>query len=240
MIRYETSIWENNKKISFTVNERLGFIIVPHNPISDKKWIWRAEFFGAFDTADRALLAKGWYIAYYDVSNMYGSPRAIRLMKDFFEIVTTEFSLSKKTVLFGFSRGGLYSVNYALTYPEDIACLYLDAPVLRIQSWPRSCVKAQKEWHECMDCYGLTEETADSFCENPLDRVSEIAVYGIPILIIAGDSDEIVPYTENGQIFAQLFLTYGGVIKTIVKKGVKHHPHSLEDPLPIIEFIEKF
>lgn len=50
-------------------------------------------------------------------------------MKRFHDHLVSDFSLSEKAALFGFSRGGLYAFNYSLLYPQDVAVLYLDAPV---------------------------------------------------------------------------------------------------------------
>ena len=36
-----------------------------------------------------------------------------------------EFGLSKRAVLEGFSRGGLYAVNFAAAHPDMTAALYL-------------------------------------------------------------------------------------------------------------------
>ena len=68
----------------------------------------------AFDYADRALLEKGWHIAYMMISDMYGCPESISLMEMFYQYITEEEGLNKKADLFGFSRGGLYSVNYTV------------------------------------------------------------------------------------------------------------------------------
>ncbi len=43
------------------------------------------------------------------------------------EYVTREFQLSQKTVLEGFSRGGLFSLNWAARHPDKVACIYNDA-----------------------------------------------------------------------------------------------------------------
>lgn len=40
-------------------------------------------------------------------------------------------------------------------------------------------------------------------------------------------------------LFEKKYTEYGGNIKMIVKPGVGHHPHSLEDPQPVIDFILK-
>ena len=236
------TIWEGYDRTDFLLNEHPGHIIHPKKPLPGNPWVWRAEFFGAFDTADRALLAKGWHIAYYKLSDMYGCPEAVEQMKLFHDAAAEHFSLDPKADLFGFSRGGLYSVNYAASYPEDIAVLYLDAPVLDIRSWPGGLgdgVGAPKQWEECLGWYRLSEEDARSFDRNPLDRIPELIAGNIPIMLVAGGADSVVPYHENGMILHKEYTMRGGRIRTIVKPDCEHHPHSLEDPAPIVEMIEQ-
>lgn len=234
------SEWENHVKKNFLVNGRESFVVCPEKPLEGNPWIWRAEFFGAFAQADKALLEQGWHLAYHKVSDLYGCPSAIQWMHEFRETAVKELELSQKAVLFGFSRGGLYACNYALTYPAEVSALYLDAPVLNIRSWPggkgTGC-GAEREWQECLSCYGLTEKTAASFAENPLDRTEELAKTGIPVLLVAGGSDAVVPYSENGALFAERFRKAGGFLQEFVKPDCGHHPHSLEDPTPIVQFV---
>ena len=90
-----------------------------------------------------------------------------------------------------------------------------------------------------MGHYGLTEDTAMEFTGNPIDHTKEIADAGIPVILVAGGADELVPYCENGMLLEQRLKADGGKIKTIVKPACGHHPHSLEDPAEIVEFIEK-
>ena len=56
------------------------------------------------------------------------------------------------------------------------------------------------------------------------------------------EGKEIFTAEKNGAAAGYIFVTsekgYGGDIKVIRKPGVGHHPHSLEDPTPIIEFVE--
>jgi hypothetical protein len=54
-----------------------------------------------------------------------------------------------------------------------------------------------------------------------------------------GDADDAVPLAENTAIVERRYKELGGPITVIVKKGVGHHPHSLEDPAPIVEYILK-
>ena len=62
---------------------------------------------------------------------------------------------------------------------------------------------------------------------------------GIRIMLVAGAVDSVVPYQENGANLARYYEENGGQIKVIVKPDCDHHPHSLEDPAPIVEYIEK-
>ena len=60
----------------------------------------------------------------------------------------------------------------------------------------------------------------------------------IPIILVYGDSDDVVPYDENGALLEKYYRENGGTIITIGKPGCAHHPHGLEDPTPIITFVE--
>ena len=51
-----------------------GTVIEPKHPRGDGAYIWRMEFLGAFDYADRELLNRGWHLVYYKVSDQFGAP----------------------------------------------------------------------------------------------------------------------------------------------------------------------
>jgi hypothetical protein len=44
---------------------------------------------------------------------------------------------------------------------------------------------------------------------------------------------------ENTLLVRQRYEKLGGEIKVITKPGVGHHPHSLNDPAPIVEFVRQ-
>ena len=207
-----------------------------------RPWVFRAEFFGAFPAVDLALLARGWHVGHCALSDLYGCPEAVSGMKAFHDGAVSRFGLSPRAAMFGFSRGGLYAVNYALAHPQDVESLYLDAPVLDIRSWPGGKGIGTGDegcWRECLACYGLTEETARSFDRNPLDRAEELAALNIPVILVAGGADKTVPYGENGLPFAARFRRAGGDIQVILKPDCDHHPHSLADPAPITSFLTR-
>ncbi len=75
---------------------------------------------------------------------------------------------------------------------------------------------------------------------HPLDHLDKLAESKIPVFLVSGDSDSLVPYEENGKYLNDLYEEKGLVIQTVIKKGGDHHPHGLRDNTPVIEFILKF
>ncbi len=100
------SSWEGFQRRDFLVEGRKALLIVPVEAAPTKPWIWRTEFFGHQPQADKALLARGFHVAYVDVQNLYGAPVALDHMDRFYDHLTSVRGLSSQTVLEGFSRGG--------------------------------------------------------------------------------------------------------------------------------------
>jgi pimeloyl-ACP methyl ester carboxylesterase len=232
------SVWNGYERIDFTLEGRPGILVQPKDPAPGRPWIWRAEFFDHQPQVDLALLARGWHVAYMDAKNMYGSRKAIALFGQFYAHLVTQAMLARRVVLEGFSRGGLYAFNFAAAHPTRVAALYLDAPVLDIRSWPGRD-RNSKEWKECLEALGLTEESVEQFRGNPLDRIGTVAAAKIPIIAVCGEADTVVPYAENTAILERRYRELGAPIQVILKPGVGHQPHSLEDPTPIVDFLLK-
>ena len=220
--------------IKFTFNGYEATVIRPETP--NGKWVWKTEFLYAFDGAERELLSRGYTRVYYSISNKYGSYHAVRLMHDFHGHVIKEFNLEDKCTLFGFSRGGLYAFNYALFYPECVDKIYLDAPVLDMRSWPPFGSENREQVYAE---YSLTSETIETFKGHPVENFAEFFSHGIPLLLVAGGADEIVEFSENSGRMIEYCKANDIGITVIVKPECKHHPHSLDDVSPIVEFVEK-
>jgi pimeloyl-ACP methyl ester carboxylesterase len=238
----KTTSWNGYDQLEFTFEGRPALLVQPKQSAEGNPWIWRTEFFGHEPQGDLALLAAGWHVAYLKVSDMYGAPASIDAMARFHDHLVKEYGLAQRAVLEGFSRGGLYAVNYAAAHLDHTAGLYLDAPVLDIRSWPGGKGNGPGNaqcWKECLAIYGLTEDTARDFHGNPLDHATALAKAGIPVISVCGDADEAVPLEENTKIFEERYRAAGGKIEVILKPGGKHHPHSLKDPGPIVDFLLK-
>jgi pimeloyl-ACP methyl ester carboxylesterase len=160
----------------------------------------------------------------------------MRLFGQFYAHLVAQAGLAQRVVLEGFSRGGLYAFNFAASHPTRVAALYLDAPVLDIRSWPGRN-RASKEWAQCLEAYGLTEESLAGFRGNPIDRVAPVAKGGVPVIVVCGEADKTVPVAENTAVLERKYRELGGTIEVILKPGVDHHPHSLQDPAPVVEFL---
>lgn len=217
---------------TFEFNGYEATVIIPEKP--NGKWIWKTEFLYAFDQAERALLEEGYTRVYYQISDKYGSYNAVRLMKKFYGHVVKRFSLNEQCVLFGFSRGGLYAFNFTLFYPGCVEKIYLDAPVLDLKTWPP---KGSIEQGQMFEEYGLNEETLKVFKGNPIDNLKEFFGLAIPLLIIAGGQDEVVPFEKNAGKLIQYCKDENIDITVIIKEECKHHPHSLEKVEPIVGFV---
>lgn len=200
-------------------------------------YVWRAEFFGAFPEVDLAMLEKGYAVVYYRISDQYGSPYAVGEMNLFQIFLQDKFGLLPQAVLFGFSRGGLYALHYAAKYPERVASLYLDAPVVDIYSWPGGCglsEKAAVEWGECIECW---QKSHDEYRVEVDSAIKTLLTWHIPLIMVAGGKDEVVPYSENGAILQASYENSGVPFKLIMKPDCGHHPHSLKDPEPVVQFL---
>ena len=62
---------DENRKIEFSLNGRDAVLICPDQPAPGMPWVWRAEFLGAFDYADRALLARGRFVPFPYIEDIF-------------------------------------------------------------------------------------------------------------------------------------------------------------------------
>lgn len=237
----QTTRWLGFDRTDFQVAGRNCIVVFPLHAAKGHPWIWRTEFFGHEPQADSTLLTKGFHVVYLDVQDMYGAPAALDLMDSFYTYLTRHMHLSKKTVLEGFSRGGLFALNWAARHPDRTSCLYLDAPVCDFKSWPGHQGKgpgSDADWEKLKKVYGFhSDAEALAYKYNPVDNLRPLAARHIPILSVCGGADSVVPIDENSGLIEQRYKKLKGKMQMIIKPGGGHHPHSLKDPTPIVEFI---
>ena len=232
--------WQGFDMQSFDMDGVDCKLVFPKKAAKGKPWIWRARFFGHQPQLDIALLKRGYHLAYCDVANLFGAPVAIKRWDAFYQLMTKK-GLSKKVVLEGMSRGGLIIFNWAVANTDKVRCIYADAPVSNIASWPGGEGKsgrAVSAWRKCIKAYGFeNEKSAIEYKGNPVDHATALAKARIPVIIVYGKNDGIVPPSENCLLFERRFRKAGGTIVMIGKDKCGHHPHSLKDPQRLIDFI---
>ncbi|MGL4594004.1 MAG: alpha/beta hydrolase family protein [Thermoguttaceae bacterium] len=234
------SDWNGFDCYDFSVEGRPCKIVAPKTSAPGMPWIWRAVFWGHEPQTEIALLNKGYHVAYIGCSDLLGSPQMIQERDAFYNFLTQKFGFSKKPVLLGMSRGGLCSLRWAIANPKCVSSIYVDAPVLDFKSWPGGKgigAGSPNDWKQLLAVYNLSEENAINFKGNPIDALAPLAEQKVPVLIVYGDADDVVPHNENTLIFAERYKKLHAPITLIEKHGIGHHPHSLKDPTQIVQFI---
>lgn len=216
-------------------------MVLPRFEASGKPWVLRARFWGHQPQTDISLLEHGFHILYCDVADLYGAPEAVNRWNRFYDLLQ-EYGFNKKAVLEGMSRGGLIVYNWATANPDKVACIYADAPVMSLSSWPMglgNSYGSETDTQNMMKAYQFCD-TADVMRyskEHIAEIAAAMAATDIPILHVVGDADKVVPLAENTALFEAEMQKRGRTLKIVHKPGVGHHPHSLPDPEAIVNFI---
>ncbi len=226
--------------ISFKLDERECKVVQPKWSAKGHPWIWRTRFWGHEPQTDIALLERGFHLVYCDVAELFGNKENMKIDADFYNLLT-KAGLSKKSVMEGISRGGVYALNWAAENSKKVSAIYIDNPLLDMKSWPCGLGKLNPAGDELTAFkidYNITnDEQLHSFQDSPIDKVKQIVEGKYPILILCADADEAALPEENTLPFEAKVKAAGGKITIIHKPGFGHHPHSFPNPKPIVDFI---
>lgn len=228
---YKTDSFYGYPCATFTLDGRECKVVKPKRAAKGHPWIWRARFWGHEPQTDIALLEHGFHVVYSDVAELLGNDEAIARWNNFYKILH-DGGLGQKAVLEGMSRGGIYMYNWAAVNPTKVACTYADNALLDLQFWSDSTLlKKDFNLKQVKDLGALKA--------SPIDKVSQIVAGKYPMLHLSADEDEALDPSKNTLLFEQKVKAQGGFIIVIHKPGFKHHPHSLPNPQPIVDFILK-
>lgn len=239
-IKAQETDYHGFKCLDFKFEGQDAKIVFPEKADAGRHWIWRARFWGHEPQTEIALLKKGFHVVYIDAAEYCGNQEAVNLWNHFYNYLISQYQLNPKAVLEGFSRGGLYVYNWGSENVTKVACIYADAPVCDLRSWPGGKGKgagSPDDWKAHLKAYNLTELTVNKFKEMPIYNAVKLAEARVPVIHVCGAKDEAVPIEENTYVLEKTYKEAGGEIQIIVKEGGGHHPHSLKDPYPIVRFI---
>ena len=203
--------WHSYEKVEFKVDGRDCHIILPKEHSNGKPWVWRARFPDWHVEMDLLLLEKGISVAYMDVSDLFGSPTAVKHWDEFYKYMTGN-GYCKCPAIEAVSRGGLIAYNWAKKNPKKVACIYAESPVCDIKSWPgNSRTENQQDWGNALLAYSMSEQQLLKYLDNPIDNLDGLAKEKIPILHMVNPADEVVPIKENTMTLISRYIDLGGI-----------------------------
>ena len=211
---------------NFTVAGRPAFLYLPppERRTSPQPWIFYGPTLAPYpDQGERWMheqfVAAGIAVAGVDVGEAYGSPKSHVVFDALYRELTEQKGFAAKPCLFGRSRGGLWTSSWAIANPARVAGLIGIYPVYDFRTYPGIAKAAP--------AYELTPEqlTARAAEFNPIERIAVLAKAKVPVALIHGDVDKVVPLKENS---AELVRRYqaegaGDLVKLIVLEGQGHN-----------------
>ena len=227
--------WLGALRHKIMLNGNVAWVVEPADPLPGKKWFWLPEWPDAFPERNgvKQLLELGYHMIYINVYGKFANEEALGIMKSFYDYLKG-LGFARKGALIGMSLGGLYSFRYAQKFPETVACIYADAPV---------CDLAYREFTKRADAEAICkayETDPEGLVEHPLSPVNNfraIIEAEIPLLLIMGLADTVLPPEKNGLLLAERWKKSGGEIELITRPSWGHHPHGLDNPMKIVRFI---
>lgn len=190
----------------FEVDNKVAFIFWP---AEDKRqqpqpWVFYAPTLSGYPDnhelwMHQQFLDAGVAVAGIDVGEAYGSPESRKVFDTFYDHLVSQRGFAKKPVLLGRSRGGLWVTSWAADHPERFAGLAGIYPVFDWTTYPGV--------EKAAVAYGVSSETlVEKAAEwNPISRVTKLADAGVPVFMIHGDQDQVVPLGPNSQAFANVY-----------------------------------
>ena len=238
----DCGLWHGYKLVKEEFLGKELYIACPDEKKCDGKWVLKTEYREAFPNTELKLLEKGYHVVHlknrsrwYPEDDVLDHAALCRYMHE-------EKGLSEKCVIVGMSCGGCQGVIFAAQYPQYVSCMYLDAPVIDFLSVVAGFGNRKNNGNmmtEFSNAMGIDKIGLLSYRKHPLDYIPKLVKSRIPVVLVAGDSDKVVVYEENGKLLYDAYVDAGIEIQLHMKKGCDHHPHGLEDPTPVVQFIMK-
>ena len=237
--------WGGGHRIIFDFGGRRAWIVEPESPAEGRPWAWTMQWMGAYlnRTGAPDLVGDGFYHVHLEAFDTRASDEGLKALADFQNYLVRELGFAPKANLIGMSWGGFYSVRYANAFPENVARIYLDAPLLNFDGFGGDATKTPTE------AAALIGPWAKSMPENgnwstdprmPVNMAGAIAAAKIPVYLLYGGQDQTVNPALNCERFVLAFKNAGGDIRVEKRDLYGHHPHGFEhgDIPRIVEYFK--
>jgi len=226
----------------FEIDGHKAFVYAAPQPTAGKPWLWYAPTLGGVSLFGRkmyfeAFMKAGIGIAGYDLGEVRGSPASTAKFTLFYEEMVKR-GYSAKPILLGQSRGGMMTLAWAFRNPDKVRAWVGIYPVCNLASWPLKNSKAQT-----LADFGMSEEELVAKLSefNPVDHLKGLIDNKVPMFVVHGDSDVVVPYEENTGLLKERYAAGGGQIsvKVIPGEGHKVGPSFFECQ-ELVDFVLKY
>jgi alpha-beta hydrolase superfamily lysophospholipase len=211
---------------SFLVGGRPAFIFWPKEELrrTPQPWVFYAPTLPGYpDSHEKWMheqfLAAGIAVAGIDVGEAYGSPKGREHFDQMYRELTEKRGFSSRPCMLGRSRGGLWVTSWAVQNPEKVAGIAGIYPVFDLRTYPGL--------DKAAPAYDMTAGQLGARLGefNPIARVDRLARLRVPVLIIHGDEDKVVPLKENSAEVEARYKAAGAddSFTLIVAKGQGHN-----------------
>lgn len=184
-----------------------GPTLLPQYPDKNEKWM------------HEKFTAAGIAVAGIDAGEAYGSPNGQKLMSALYKHLVKEKGFAPKPCLLGRSRGGLWASSWAIANPDKVAGIAGIYPVFDLRTYPGL--------EKAAPAYKLEAEELEALLDkhNPIARADVLAKAKIPVFIIHGDDDKVVPLEPNSQTLAEVYKKHDAedAIELVVAEGQGHN-----------------
>ncbi len=166
--------------------------LLPNYPDEHERWM------------HEQLVDAGIAVAGIDVGEAYGSPQGNQGLSALVEYLVDQRQFSSKPCLLGRSRGGLWVSSWAAENPQHVSGIAGIYPVFDLRSYPGL--------QQASRAYQLDEKQLESNLEiwNPISKAGKLASAGIPMYIIHGMDDAVVPIAANSQAMQRAYQSKPG------------------------------
>lgn len=207
----------------FEIDEHKAFLYAAPKPAAGKPWVWYAPTLGGVSLFGRkmyyeAFMKAGISVAGYDLGEVRGAPGSTAKFTLFYDEMVKR-GYSAKPILLGQSRGGMMTLAWAFRNPEKVRAWVGIYPVCNLASWPLKNSKAQT-----LADFGMPEEELVAKLRefNPVDNLKGLLANKVPMFVVHGDSDVVVPYELNTGLLKERYEAGGGQISVKVIPGEGH------------------
>jgi len=216
---------------TFQIDGHQAFVYAAPNPSEGKPWLWYAPTLNGISLVQRKMyfdrfMQAGLSIAGFDLGEVRGSPASTAKFTLFYDEMVKK-SWSPKPILLGQSRGGLMMLAWGVRNPDKVRAFVGIYPVCNLASWPLKNSKPAT-----LADFGISEnELRDRLREfNPIDHLQRLALNKVPMFVVHGDSDVVVPLAENTGLLKERYESLGGsiAVKVIPDEGHKVSPSFFE------------